>query len=254
MSALAIAMLLTGAGGLETVQQPLPVPVPMMPPPTTSASAARRPQLLNRHFIDYFTPADYPDDALPLGGHAYVGFGLSVGPDGRVATRMITVASGSPALDQATCRVVLERARYRPALDAAGRPVNGRHGGGVIWQAPSTPGASASVLYPSPPPPPHFTPPQRARANLTSYFSVDDYPAAALHANAQGTTRVRMTIGPDGRIANCVVTGSSGSPALDEATCLILTSRARYTPARDAMGNPATGIDDGHVIWRLPTE
>lgn len=108
-------------------------------------------------------------------------------------------------------------------------------------------------LRPGPPPPPPFAPPRRARANLNEYFVVDDYPPAALRAHAQGITGVTLTIGLDGRVAACVVTISSGSGALDEATCRILTSRARYAPARDNLtGNPAIGRDYGRIIWRLP--
>jgi len=104
------------------------------------------------------------------------------------------------------------------------------------------------------PPPPRIVPPQRARANLNSYFSADDYPAAALRGNDQGTTGFSLTIGTNGRVEACTVTSSSGSAALDQATCRILRSRARYTPARDQSGNPTTGRDSGRVTWRLPSE
>jgi TonB family protein len=96
--------------------------------------------------------------------------------------------------------------------------------------------------------------PARARANLSAYFSTDDYPAAALRDNAQGTTGFRLTIAPNGRVTNCAVTSSSGSAALDQATCRILRSRARYTPTRDPDGNPTGGTDSGRVTWRLPAE
>ena len=104
------------------------------------------------------------------------------------------------------------------------------------------------------PPPPRVVPPQRARANLNSYFSTDDYPAGALRNNEQGTTGFSLTIGPSGRVDACSVTSSSGSSALDQATCRILRSRARYTPARDENGNPTSGRDSGRVTWRLPAE
>ncbi len=107
---------------------------------------------------------------------------------------------------------------------------------------------------PPPPPPPRVVPPQRARANLNSYFSTDDYPAAALRGNDQGTTGFRLTIGTNGRVTDCQVTSSSGSSALDQATCRILRSRARYQPARDSSGNPTTGTDSGRVTWRLPAD
>ncbi|HTU10332.1 MAG TPA: energy transducer TonB [Allosphingosinicella sp.] len=107
---------------------------------------------------------------------------------------------------------------------------------------------------PPAPPPPRIVPPQRARANLNSYFSADDYPAAALRGNDQGTTGFSLTIGTNGRVEGCTVTASSGSAALDQATCRILRSRARYTPARDQNGNPTSGRDSGRVTWRLPSE
>lgn len=107
---------------------------------------------------------------------------------------------------------------------------------------------------PAPPPPPRVIPPQRARANLNSYFSTDDYPAAALRTNDEGSTGFRLTIGPSGRVSDCAITSSSGSAALDQATCRILRSRARYTPARDTSGNPTSGTDSGRVTWRLPAE
>jgi len=107
---------------------------------------------------------------------------------------------------------------------------------------------------PAPPPAPRVVPPQRARANLNSYFSTDDYPAGALRNNEQGTTAFSLTIGTSGRVEACTVTSSSGSSALDQATCRILRSRARYTPARDENGNPVAGHDSARVTWRLPAE
>lgn len=120
--------------------------------------------------------------------------------------------------------------------------------------------APPPIITPTAPPapptpaPPRIVQPVRARANLTSYFSDDDYPPSALRAEEQGTTGFRLTIGPDGRVSACEVTSSSGSSALDQATCRILRSRARYTPARDQSGNPTSGTDQARVQWRLPPE
>jgi protein TonB len=97
-------------------------------------------------------------------------------------------------------------------------------------------------------------PPQRARANLNSYFSLDDYPAAALRENGSGPVGFTLTIGANGRVTDCLVTASSGSVALDQATCRILRGRARYIPARDENGNPVQGQDTGRVIWRVPAD
>lgn len=91
----------------------------------------------------------------------------------------------------------------------------------------------------------------RARTNLSSYVSDDDYPASALRNREEGRVSFRLAVGPDGRVAECVVTSSSGSAALDDATCRIMRSRARFTPARDSRGNPIADTVSSWVTWRL---
>lgn len=110
---------------------------------------------------------------------------------------------------------------------------------------------------PAPPAPPAPPPPKqsaRAKANLASYFSDDDYPPSAQRNEEQGTTRFRLSIGTDGRVTDCQVTGSSGSSALDAATCSILRRRARYSPAIGAGGQPITDSDSGSIRWVLPAD
>lgn len=94
--------------------------------------------------------------------------------------------------------------------------------------------------------------PRRARANLSQYFTTDDYPVAALARHAEGTTAFRIDIDAQGNVTRCQVTRTSGDVALDEATCSVLKGRARYEPARDARGRAVPGKDEGRVTWRLP--
>jgi len=107
---------------------------------------------------------------------------------------------------------------------------------------------------PPAPPPAKIQRAQSARGNLLSLFSTDDYPESAIRSNAEGTTAVRLTIGTNGRVTNCEITSSSGHSDLDNATCRILTSRARFTPAKDSNGNPTTDTYPQRVTWRLPSE
>jgi protein TonB len=90
------------------------------------------------------------------------------------------------------------------------------------------------------------------QAELASYISQVDYPPAALQAHEQGGVGFILTIGADGRVTGCQVTESSGSAALDGATCRIMQSRARYAPALDGNGRPIAGTDVGQVRWALP--
>lgn len=94
----------------------------------------------------------------------------------------------------------------------------------------------------------------RPRANLSSYFSADDYPASAMRNNEQGRTAFNLDVDANGRVVACVIRESSGSATLDAATCRIIRSRARYTPARDANGKAIAGQDRGAVTWQLPKD
>jgi TonB family protein len=110
---------------------------------------------------------------------------------------------------------------------------------------PSAPGADAGAGPPGA---------ARARANLASYLTSDDYPAAAIRNNEQGRVSFTLEIDANGRVTGCAITSSSGSAALDSTTCRIMRSRARYTPARDAAGKAIPSQDRAAVSWVLPKD
>ncbi|HEX5181869.1 MAG TPA: TonB family protein [Allosphingosinicella sp.] len=115
-------------------------------------------------------------------------------------------------------------------------------------------GTGPTPLPPVPPtpPPPRTFEPARAHANLGSYVSDIDYPDSARRNDEQGTTRFRLAVGIDGRVTGCTVVGSSGSSALDSATCRLMKNRARFTPARDSNGNATTDNVASAIRWVLP--
>ena len=117
-----------------------------------------------------------------------------------------------------------------------------------------TPRAAPAPPAPPAPPPPRVSQAAKARGNLPALFSTDDYPQSAIRNEEQGTTAVRMTVGPDGRVAECSITQSSGSSALDNATCSILKRRARFTPAKDQAGNPISDTVSQRIRWELPSD
>ena len=53
-----------------------------------------------------------------------------------------------------------------------------------------------------------------------------DYPGGALRLGEQGVTGFSLTIAPDGRVRDCVVTRTSGSVELDRATCAKVSAGA----------------------------
>lgn len=87
--------------------------------------------------------------------------------------------------------------------------------------------------------------------SLSTLFSNDDYPASALSSGEQGMVQAMLEIDESGRVMDCTVTRSSGSAALDSATCSILRRRARFVPARDEGGQAVTDQMSTSIVWRL---
>jgi protein TonB len=122
----------------------------------------------------------------------------------------------------------------------------------ITYTAPPAPPAPPKP--PPPPPPPKKVTPARAKANLASLFSDEDYPASALRSSESGATGFRLDVGANGRVSACSVTSSSGSSALDSTTCRLLRARARFTPATDSTGGPTSDTYTGRIVWKLPAD
>ena len=95
-------------------------------------------------------------------------------------------------------------------------------------------------------------PAHRARSNLAVFFGDEDYPADAIRRGEQGTVGFTVDIDPTGRVSACQVTATSGSAALDDATCRVARERVQFTPARDRRGQPAPDQTSSRVHWVLP--
>jgi TonB family protein len=112
---------------------------------------------------------------------------------------------------------------------------------------------AAAPKPPPPPPAPTIAEPARPRAEAASYIGAADYPLSALQAREEGRVAYSLDVGADGRVAGCAIRRSSGSSALDAATCRLMRSRARFTPARDTNGNPAASQVVQEMVWELPS-
>jgi periplasmic protein TonB len=94
----------------------------------------------------------------------------------------------------------------------------------------------------------------KPKNNPGGWATTNDYPSRALSQEREGTTSFRVTVGPDGKVTDCQVTGSSGHGDLDAATCSNVKRRARFDPALDNSGNPTSGSYSNRVTWRIPKE
>lgn len=125
--------------------------------------------------------------------------------------------------------------------------------------APAPPPVAPPPVYippaPAAPPPPRFTPTGAVPKGQPGLWATsNDYPSRALREEREGTTGFRVTVGPDGKVADCQITSSSGSSDLDAATCENVRRRARFTPAKDGDGNPTTGSYSNRIRWVIPKD
>lgn len=125
----------------------------------------------------------------------------------------------------------------------------------VVPVAPPPPPPAPVFVAPAAPPPPRFTPKAaQPRGRPGDWVTTNDYPSRALREEREGTTGFRLSVGPDGKVTDCQVTSSSGSPDLDAATCDNLRRRARFTPGTDGDGNPTASSYSSRTRWVIPKD
>jgi protein TonB len=145
----------------STTQQPLlrpsdtlPVPVPtttLTPyagPSTTPSPVDTTPPVPQVHHVDaigarpigkpgsWATPEDYPSTDLYAEHEGVTHFSLSIDAQGRVSGCTVIASSGFAGLDNATCKLIMKRARFSPAMDENGQPTAGGFASAVRWTIP----------------------------------------------------------------------------------------------------------------------
>ena len=122
--------------------------------------------------------------------------------------------------------------------------------------APSPIPSALPTIAPPPPPPsptPSFDPVQaRPSNNPGGWVTQADYRSSWVNRGYDGQVGFRVSVGASGRVEGCSVTRSSGVSALDEATCQLVTRRARFAPAKNSQGRAVDGSYTGAVLWQLP--
>jgi len=78
-------------------------------------------------------PADYPVEALLEGQEGDVGYTLYAGADGKPEACEVVESSGFELLDEATCKLMMERGVFEPATDGSGKPVMGEFSSRYRW-------------------------------------------------------------------------------------------------------------------------
>src|SRR5258708_6239304 len=119
----------------------------------------------------------------------------------------------------------------------------------------TVPPPPAPVIHETlPPPKPSEAKGATIKGDPSFGITNDVYPPSAERNGEEGTTRFAYDITVDGHMANCHVTGSSGSATLDTTTCQLAMRRARFKPAQDAAGNPIASHGGRAIVWKIPKD
>lgn len=148
----------------------------------------------------WVTDNDYPAEALRRDEFGTVRFALLVDATGKVTRCNVLATSGFAVLDQTACAAMLQRARFKPARDAAGQPIVASYQASFSWVIPGGPDPRKVAREPVP--------------GLDMLLTLKKVPKAytqpallRVHFNAARK--------PDA----CRVELSSGSAALDKVAC-----------------------------------
>lgn len=106
----------------EVRQLPPPITQSPVPPPAGTIENARS---FEGDVRALFTADDYPSQSLRDGEQGTVRVRLTINRLGMPRQCTIEQSSGYRRLDEATCRILLERARFEPAVNEAGEVVQG---------------------------------------------------------------------------------------------------------------------------------
>ncbi|MDQ3143510.1 MAG: energy transducer TonB [Pseudomonadota bacterium] len=81
----------------------------------------------------FFNPRDYPGDALSRGQSGTVGFTFLIDETGKIADCTVIATSGVALLDSQSCAILVERAKFNPAVGIDGKPVKSSSIQRVRW-------------------------------------------------------------------------------------------------------------------------
>lgn len=120
--------------------------------------------------------------------------------------------------------------------------------------APVTISPAPSVVAPPAPAAPRVAA-RAAIANASACAPTsDDYPSAARRAEATGTTRVRFSVGADGKLTSAEVVKSAGPSREHKMLDRIAVSKlseCTFKPGQDEHGKPVGGSFDVEYVWKI---
>ncbi len=121
------------------------------------------------------------------------------------------------------------------------------------------PPAPVFIQPPAPPAPPAPPPVRRASSPVIADANAcaptsEDYPGPAVRTEATGTTKVRFTVGADGKLVNSQVVRSSGPTRehkMLDRVALAKLSGCSFTAGMDENGRAVGASFDVEYVWKL---
>lgn len=115
---------------LPPLTESAPPAPPAAPPPPAPPKVAQRATQRSGSISD----EDYPSSSIrnEEAGTSVATF--TIGTDGKVAS--CNASGASPTLDAETCKLIIRRFRFKPALDTSGQPIAETKSQRVTWRLP----------------------------------------------------------------------------------------------------------------------
>ncbi|MCW3835911.1 energy transducer TonB [Sphingomonas canadensis] len=135
--------LLVKCGGNFARKHPRdPFADPDVPPRTSVGASPASPRGMVGSWV---TNDDYPPGARRAGQQGVTSFRIDIDVSGSPVACTITQSSGHSVLDNATCSLLMRRARFNPAKNAQGKPVPGAFESRFRWSLESADGNIGSA-------------------------------------------------------------------------------------------------------------
>ncbi|WP_082450878.1 energy transducer TonB [Sphingomonas sp. Leaf22] len=172
------------------------------------------PQLRNPQAL--ITYEDYPTESLRRNEYGIVSIMITVSTDGKVSTCQVTESSGFATLDLATCSLFNKRAKFEPAKDAAGLPIEGKYRLSNSWGLEE----------------------HQPRTTIDVPLQVSSVPS-----DYRSPVKARLVFDATGHVTACEVTTTSGSVVADRAACAYIKQQlAIAAPKSASMDIPPVAV------------
>lgn len=177
---------------------------------TLATSMSKLPEPIGQQ--RWMTNADYPESPRQRGEQGALRFRLTIDESGKPNKCEISKSSGSIAIDNLTCALMMRRAKFKPARDAKGAVIPSIYSQTTTFQ----------IMGEAP-----------AVETLADMgFIVRTLPRKAKRA----LLTLRVIVREDGKLDTCEIETSSGLPTVDAIACETVDARGSLYVAHLADG------------------